>query len=456
MKLMSNVIGRRALIIAILGGSLLLAFQNCGKAGFDSQSSTDQSDNPNSATAIEKAAPFAFKAGFDTIAYNSCFGSSLKSKSPFFTIRAGAYENTGVHVSKEFMDYAKSNLKPSYPNNTLTVDQVTLLLAKSPINTEAQLQYAIRSSGNLVEAGGVYRQTQGGPTLGMDYFNILGPLTDTRWSLDLVNPGMNTTDEPNYIQYFKLGPRGFRNLEINHSWNSDEGIAQSIRNAFQSDALMTITYADAAAGSARSPNSNDFTKSYGVGYRLNFGVELPPFQQQCIPVYDSTTGAYTQCQATNGVYDTNPNLTPDGLNPANIVSGIQEVDLSTGQLASATWTCDQTMRLMIVRPADQAALCPKGEDAVNLANGSFASPSLYYRDLERIRRVLPADQWDINLTRRCVVPKDGDCYSQEKLNNVLIPVQYDISKTCFQSLDIPYSTTPVNWCAQFVSVCTRQ
>lgn len=111
---------------------------------------------------------------------------------------------------------------------------------------------------------------------------------------------------------------------------------------------------------------------------------------------------------------------------------------------------------MIVRPADQAALCPKGEDAVNLANGSFASPSLYYRDLERIRRALPADQWDVNLTRRCVVPKDGDCYGQEKLNNVLIPVQYDISKTCFQSLDIPYSTTPVNWCAQFVSICTRK
>lgn len=457
MKLMSQIAGRRALVLFIFSGFIVMAFQNCGKAGFDSLNS-EAPTTANSLSSLSSSSPFAFKSSFDTIAYNSCFGSGLSSKSPYFTIRAGAYENSGTHLTQDFMSYARAKIKPSYPNTTITADQVTSFLASSALNADAQLQYSIRSSNNLTQVGGIYRQNSA-PTIGIDFFNLLGPLTDVRWSLDLVNKGlMSLNDEPDDINYFKLGPRGYRSLEVSHSWNTDESLAQSIRKAFQSDAMITLTYADSSAGSARAPSSTDVTKAYGVGYKLNFGVEVPGFQHQCSPIYDSKSQSYTGCQTPGtGTSDASSYLTPDNLNPDNILSSLQEIDLTTGtQVAGSAWTCDATMRFIVVRPTDQAALCPKGEDSINLANGSFGNQNFYYRDLERVRRVLPADQWDVNLTRRCVVPKEGDCYSQEKINNALVPVQYDISKTCYQNLDIPYGgTAPVNICAQFVTICTK-
>jgi hypothetical protein len=70
------------------------------------------------------------------------------------------------------------------------------------------------------------------------------------------------------------------------------------------------------------------------------------------------------------------NPAPNSLNPDNILSTIQEVDLSTGVPSSAAWVCDKKLRLMIVRPIDQALMCPKGEDLVTGArnmSGYFRS-----------------------------------------------------------------------------------
>ncbi|MBK7959785.1 MAG: hypothetical protein IPK04_00250 [Bdellovibrionales bacterium] len=447
-------LGQRAFVAIVMGGGLLMLFQNCGKAGFDSVAASDSDSNPNGLTAIENGVPFAFKMTFDTIAYNSSFGTSLAARASQFTFRAGAYSTGGVRVTREFFDYGKAKLKPTYPNETVTAGQLKDLLAGSAANKNSQLQFAIRQQSNLKDTDGIYR-TGAAALVGIDFYNTLGPLTDERWADPMIGNFMKTTSEPDFVKYFVMGPRGYRGMEISHSWNASEGLAQSVRNEFRTNAIMTLTVEDSTmgAGIAKGP-SEEITKAYGTGYLLGFGVELPPYLESCVPVMDANPASPTFGQYLSGCGTPYVNPAPNSLNPDNILSSIQEVDLATGVPSSAVWVCDKKLRLMIVRPADQPTMCPKGEDLVTGARNL----SGYFADLEQIRRVLPAEQWDINLTRRCVVPKDGDNYSQEKLNNKLVQVQYDSTKTCFQALEgITYPTiSPAEICAQYISVCTRQ
>lgn len=466
MKLLSKRFGRRAVFVAIFGLTLLFGFQNCGKAGFDSVDSALLGQNPNGATAVEAAAPFAYKASFDTIAYNSCFGTTLAGKTPYFTFRGGAYQSAGVKINKSFMDYARSKLSPSYPNPKITPAQFKNLLANSTKNKDAQLLFSVRQLSNLKDPSGIYR-TGNTPTVGVDYYNVLGPLSDERWLDSLMIKASETEVESDFLRYFLLAPRNFRNVEVSHIWNADEALAQQVRSAFISDAALTLTVQDpdGTNGKARGPISAgtpanaanpDPGRAYGTGYKLNFGVELPAFTYSCTPIVDTNVNSptyklYVGCPASTYV-----NPAPDYLNPNNILSSVQEIDLETSVTSTSTWSCNPNMRFIVVRPSDQVAICPRGEDALNLQNGVIPDTAGYYADLEKVRRVLPADQWDVNLTRRCAVPKEGDCYSDEKIDTKLVRVQYDVTKTCFQALDgVGYTTTPIELCAQHVSICTK-
>jgi hypothetical protein len=176
-------LGQRAFVVLVMGGGLLMFFQNCGKAGFDSMSSVGDTENPNGMTAIQEGAPFAFKMTFDTIAYNSCFGTTLSGRASQFTFRAGAYSSGGVRVTREFLDYGKAKLKPTYPNETVTQGQIKDLLAESPANKNSQVQFSIRQQSNVQGADGIYRpEGTASAVVGSDFYNILGPLTDERWA----------------------------------------------------------------------------------------------------------------------------------------------------------------------------------------------------------------------------------------------------------------------------------
>ncbi|MNL53355.1 hypothetical protein D3C87_1765940 [compost metagenome] len=110
---------------------------------------------------------------------------------------------------------------------------------------------------------------------------------------------------------------------------------------------------------------------------------------------------------------------------------------------------------MVVRSQDAATICPP-------ENPSFLSDASYRHELQVVRRHLRADQWDVNITNRCVVPKSGNstaCYPEETINGQAAGVAYTRSEECFQSNkdNSHYSTgvAPVKRCAQFISICTR-
>ncbi len=73
---------RHAIIVSAVG--LILTFQNCSQAQFDSQAEMQS---------FEDGLPFAYNAKIDTISYMSCSGMSENppDKRGYYTFRVGAY-----------------------------------------------------------------------------------------------------------------------------------------------------------------------------------------------------------------------------------------------------------------------------------------------------------------------------------------------------------------------------
>jgi hypothetical protein len=209
-------------------------------------------------------------------------------------------------------------------------------------------------------------------------------------------------------------------------FNADEPLSRSVRDDLMNAGLFTLSYLDDATDATTIRSAlTDFPvkKAYGRGYRMTFANTISPM--------GSSLGL-----ATN--------------NPNNILTDIQEIDLSTGAFAKA-WTCNGNRRYMVVRQADQATYCPR-EDISLMADAN------YRNELAIARRHLKAEYWDINVSLRCVVPKSPvSCYSEEQINGTAAGVQYSRASECYQSGKTDYlgGTIPVKRCAQFVTICNR-
>lgn len=405
----------KALAVVTAAGTLVFAFQNCGKAGFDQ--ALDQVPT-GTIDAMSTAAPFAFDASFDQISYNSCSGGNLSPTNGFFTLKAGAYGAGGVRVRPAFIDYAKTKLKPIYPETHITVEQIKQFVVGTPENAEAQLQMALRTQGAPQQV--LSPSGSGTPTPGKDLISFLMDLTDDRIMEPLFRNAGAT------FNYFPLAPESNqRTMEGAFTYNANEADAKGFREKLDT-VFLSLTYSAFrdSPGRARMPsgvaaNSN---LAYGRGYQLRFGQEI----------------AYS----TNGGTGT-----PNPLNPLNTLAQVTEVNYENPSLGTgANWVCDIDQRFLIVRKAD----------AVNCPLDSFErlrDPD-YRRRLEIVRRHLRADQWDVSVDRHCVVPKLGSCYATTSGDEA--PVEYDQRNECYQNVDGLANPRLTNHCAQYVSICLRQ
>ncbi|MNJ91190.1 hypothetical protein D3C87_88370 [compost metagenome] len=412
----------------IVGSFLLVvSFQNCGKAGFDG--SLDESIDLTSDAALSikyggstaaKVAniPFAYDATFDQIAYNSCAKAGLQQSQGYFSIMAGAYGTFGggTKLSQQFFNYTDANFNPIYPETRLSENQYREYLADSPANSEAQPLLAIRSSDRLTDI----HSSNSSATLGIDVIPMLSSLTDTLLMASVTKQGTTAS-------YFPFSSEG-KVLEGKLTFNKDESLAQAFRDDLMGNGLMTLAYTkkNGEINEVRAPSSAyPVKKAYGRGYKLTFGN-------------------------TNAVMGGSSRAN----NPANILTEVYEGSLENPSSVGVQWNCHITRRYMVVRPQDAATVCP-AEAVDNLANAN------YRHELQIVRRHLRADQWDVNLARRCVVPKLGastSCYAEEQIQGQSAGVQYDRSLECFQSnKDAGHYANgiPVKRCAQFISVCTR-
>lgn len=394
---------------------MLVSFQNCGKAGFDadlgSTLDTGLSDAQliakyGEATALKvQGIPFAFDATLDTITYNSCAESQLRSTPGFFSIMAGAYSTGGIKIKNEFYDYADQNFKPIYPETTLTENQYKEYLADSPTNAGVTPNVAIRVKNSLSDVFTTNTQ----PTLYTDIVPVVGKLTDSLVMDSIAKKGVTAN-------YFPFSSEQ-RILEAGLNFNSSEETADEMRNIFMSSGLLSLAYMmpNTEIYKVRSPSTAAPVKTaYGKGYNLTFSP------------YPVSGGAVN--------------------NPNHVLAQLVETDLANPSVGAKTWNCGRVYK--VIRAQDAATLCP-AHTYNDLKNQTIRS------ELAIARRHLRADQWDVNVAYGCVVPKGGvSCYKEEAINGQPV-VQYDLTKECFRTNGSYAGAVPNSRCMHFVTVCTR-
>lgn len=395
---------------------LIVSFQNCGKAGFDSDlgSSLDagltdaelSAKYGSSMGAKVSSIPFAFDAGFDTITYNSCADTHLRNNPAFFSIKAGAYSTGGIKLSNEFFAFADTNFNPIYPATELSENQYKDFLADSPANNGAVATMAIRVRNSLTD---VYTATNK-LTLWTDVIPLVAPLTDS-----LVMDSFAQKDTT--ANYFPFSPES-KVMEAQMNFNSSESLANEYRSTFMTAAILSLTFLpnNGELFEVRSPAATTPVKTaYGKGYSMVF------------------TPAPISGAATN--------------NPNNILSSITEYDLQAPTTVTKSWNCNRRYR--VIREQDASSLCP------TQSYSDISGNATYRNELAVMRRHLRADQWDVNVAAGCVVPKGGvSCYKEESINGAPV-TEYNLTQQCFRENGSYSTTVPNSRCMHWVTVCTR-
>jgi hypothetical protein len=378
---------RHAVFTAGIG--LLLAYQNCAQAPND----TDTDLNSSYQTSL----PFAFKAQVDTLAYMSCLDmSDAVEKRAYFTFRLGAYRNTvaGLSLTDDFRTATQY----------YTTTDRALAFAQSDHNAGARLTLSIRDRGNYQS---LWSTSTTLPQYELDSF--LPPLEGE----EIAGP-LAATTKGQFVNYFP-GSSDKRLIEASLRFYKSKGDMDNTRATLEGNGLLAVAYAasaDELDTALRGPGDFDEGATstakyvYGSGYQVSFSlannIAGQPFQ--------------------NG--------------ERRVLTSVSEKNLETGvSNGSSIWDCAN--RFMIVRPEDAVGRCNTGVD--RYANAT------QQKQLEAIRRVLRVEDWFVDMTHLCVVPKrTGDyCYGK---NLGTRTIQYS-AVTCVDN--------GTQACPHYVSVCIR-
>lgn len=396
--------------VAIIAVIVTVSFQNCGKAGFDAETGIDELAESTITSTKNTEAPFAFQATFDQISYMSCIGGDA-NKDAFYSVKAGGYENGGLKISDAFMSYAKGKLPVIYPETTVTISQLKQYLSETPANVGASPQLSMRLRTDLRS---IFSANGSSGAYGVDYFNILIDPTDDR----IMDPLFRYSG---FTNYFGLAPSNSRIFESKLNYGTNEASSYQFRKMLRSQGVLALTYADSISNSDPRGLQSTFSRAYGRGYILDFRAA------------GSTSYAY----ATEAA-----------------MYSVREMDL-LNSTTSGTWACAAADQFKIVRIADRAgaadyAGCPMDAASRMLDAG-------YRRRMERVRRHLKAEYWDVSIDNACAVPKMGECYSSDAARS---GVEYRVGAACYDGVyaaDGVYGANPpLRRCAQYVSFCFRQ
>ena len=131
-----------------------------------------------------------------------------------------------------------------------------------------------------------------------------------------------------------------------------------------------------------------------------------------------------------------------------VMYSVKEMDLSTS-VASGTWVCATADQFKIVRVADRS-ICP-------LDPATRLNDAVYRRRMERVRRHLKAEYWDVSLDSNCAVPKIGECYTSDAAKS---GVEYTPTAACYDGVNagdgVYGASPPAKRCAHYASFCFRQ
>lgn len=472
-----------------------VAFTNCSSQPASPLTATTMTSEQKE-SALYSGEPFAFDAIVDTISYNSCFNDGLRANGIFgFKVSAsevplpGDGARSGVRLTKDFLDFIGTKIKPEYPATTISSTQLKRFITNSPLSGAAQPLIGLRYANNLSIRAESPESNQGVYSPGVDFFESVPMLTNKNFLSDLTD-GIAFSDKNKVLSYgpriadFNTADDSERSLTVDMGYNLKgnyfELYGNAVRNELnQRNTALTLTFhqgleADGPVNPI-SPDPNELKKAYGRIFYLSFGAVV---------------GA-----AHNSV-------------PGNLLKNVEERDLSRLAIVSnANWSC---RNFMVVRSQDQNDYCRPVDYSILATSNSF------YRDaaghaiknfdlLKEIRRHYPASEWDVgvfanyaqdlaaNGTSRpfvshpaipgldadtdtnlgtgdqissylCVVPRQTSCYIPNVVNNVDQGVDYFPSsnpngcyQVSYQNQGIVYNSAPppAKLCAQWASTCVR-
>ncbi|MEK7355174.1 MAG: hypothetical protein AAB250_01905, partial [Bdellovibrionota bacterium] len=356
---------------------------------------------------LEKLAeelPFAYDAKIDQIAHLSC--SDLKqdsnlgfSQSAYFTIRAGAYRSGGLQLNDAF--YSSVGRKP--------IEKQAEVLSMSPANTQTVLQLSMRSRSGYQ----TLNTRTGTVVMGQDYTNMLAPLGESGLSNTLVN-----LPQGSYVRHARSGRAGGYRFEGDLIYTDNYTLWNDFKTKMNSTFLLAMTFTQGGTGndkdySARAPADFEFSTTprdrsvYGMGYELGFAV----------PAGRSTNYPYA------------------------VLQNVGEKSLEN-RAASGTWTCNSSLQLRVVRAEDAGsalANCRKMVDPTNLTAAEK------FR-LEIIRNSFRVEDWYVDLTNNCIIPKRADpgCYG------AATQISYPVADACTVT-----GEAGKGHCLAYASICYR-
>lgn len=373
----------------------LLIFQNCAQPP----------ENNSNVSSFADRLPIAVDVQLDTIAYMSC--SNIKApveKRAYFTIRAGAYTpgKSGLQMRQDFRS-ATQNYSP--------VERAKLF-ASSAANGDTRLNLSIRSAANY-QSPWVADDLRAGE----DVDSFLPPLD----SAILAGP-LAAAPTGAWINYFPgSGDKRLTEASLRYYKFEDNMVRtrQKIETSSGPDSAFLV-----AGFSASSDELN-------LGLRSPAGAVAAP--GAAVPIYGrGYLFGFAQPVGYTGNSD------------RRVIGSIREFDLSQSpprELTQNQWNCPTGNQFIIVRPEDIVngrATCARIPDRVRAGTNDAA-------ELQALRRVLRVEDWFVDMSRHCIVPKrTGDyCYGDQLGNRT---IQYGTSSCVNDGSTV---------CPHFVTICIR-
>ncbi len=373
---------------------ILFGFQNCS-APLPEENGTLNSSSSTSAS--------VFNSDVDQVAYMSChqLGTNF-DRSTWFTFRVGAYGvNAGLGLNPKFITDMGARPK---------ADWKTKIVADY---AGVQPVLSVRDLGNVQ----TMRLPVGSstPTAGYDHSKLLGVLSD-----DLIVDEI-LKDTAKMVRYKRNGvPEGAR---------------------FEGDLNLNF-YLDGLNDTQLRLTQNSVI---GINYPIN--------NKSVIGLRTSATGQPLGEGLRVSFKNTHPAAT------SGVTWGLSSVsvqDLESGSSQSIL-NCDASLLFKIADPSDLTTNAANTDTTKIYCERKPDDPnSLSAGDRDLLRRArlsLRVEDWYIDWTRKCIVPKkygDGKnlCYGSA---SSAVAVEYDLSKTCVASP----SNTAVRACVALASICIR-
>ena len=372
---------------------VVFGFQNCSAPLPEDEGAQDSASTGSTSV---------FDTDVDQVAYMSChqLGTNF-DRSTWFTFRVGAYgANTGIGLTNKFITDMGTRPKSEWKEKIVSEYKgVQPILSIRDLSSPQTLRLPVGLTA---------------PTAGYDHSKLLGVLSDD-YLVDEITKG------PSKVRYKRNGAvdgaRFEGDLNLNFFLN---GLNETQTRLGQNN-VIGINY-PVNNKSVIGLRANSMGRLLGEGLAVSFRNTHP-----------SATSSVTWALNSAAIQDLETGSTQSSLScPSTLIFKIADpTDLTTN--AANT---DTTKIYCEKKPDDPASLSSGDQDL-----------------LRRARLSLRVEDWYIDWTRKCIVPKktgDGKnlCYGPASST---VPVEYDLTKTCNPSPSI----NTIRACVALASICIR-